>query len=124
MRKYRNIKGNLQPKRILKYSEEWIQYRKSRGADSVKTEHCDIDTDGHLDAIVRAWRSPALKKLQICDYLPSGGPINVRVSLNEPLTGPELLAAEILAPANGPLNTRVALAPPITGPSTLTATAI
>ena len=66
MRKYRNIKGNPQPKRILKYSEEWIEYRKKRGADSVKVEHCDIDTDGFHDAIVRDWRSPALKKQQIC----------------------------------------------------------
>lgn len=75
MRKYRNIKGNPQPKRILKYSEEWIEYRKKRGADSVKVEHCDVDTDGFHDAIVRDWRSPALKKQQICtnnDYTDRG----------------------------------------------------
>lgn len=78
MRKYRNIKGNLQPKRILKYSEEWIEYRKKRGADSVKVEHCDIDIDGFQDAIVRDWRSPALKKLQICaPTIPVIGPRNL-----------------------------------------------
>jgi hypothetical protein len=66
VRKYRNIKGNLQPKRILKYSEEWIQYRKKRGADSLKVDHCDTDADGFEDSIVRDWRSPALKKLQAC----------------------------------------------------------
>lgn len=74
MRKYRNIKGNLQPKRILKYSEEWIEYRKKRGADSVKVEHCDVDTDGFHDAIVRDWRNPALKKQQLCSTSPGEDP--------------------------------------------------
>jgi hypothetical protein len=141
VRKYRNIKGNLQPKRILKYSEEWIQYRKSRGADSVKTEHCDIDADGHLDAIVRAWRSPALKKLQICGYLPTGGPSNVQVSQDVPQTGPVELQAALLAPQNGPSEvlvsevvpapttgptelSSIALFPPTTGPATLTSQAL
>lgn len=126
MRKYRNIKGNLQPKRILKYSEEWIQYRKSRGADSVKTEHCDIDTDGHLDAIVRAWRSPALKKLQICQSVPTGGPTNVRVNEAEPQTGPTGLQAALLAPQNGPSNVTVVenVPPPTTGPTALSSVAL
>ena len=123
-RKYRNLKGSLQPKRILKYSEEWIQYRKLRGADSVKVEHCDIDDDGHLDSIVRAWRSPALKKLQICDYLPGLGPTNVVVSFTEPQTGPAQLVAASLAPADGPGNVQVNLAGPLTGPASLNAVAV
>lgn len=78
MRKYRNIKANLQPKRILKYSEEWIQYRKSRGSNSIKVDHCDVDADGFEDAIVRDWRSPALKKLQTCELtVPKYGPTEV-----------------------------------------------
>ena len=88
-RKYRNIKGNSQPKRILKYSEEWIQYRKLRGADSVKVAHCDTDDDGHFDAIVRAWRHPALKKLQVCKTTPLYGPNNVIVSSALPELGPK-----------------------------------
>lgn len=87
-RKYRNLKGNSQPKRVLKYSEEWIQYRKLRGADSVKVDHCDVDDDGHFDSIVRAWRSPALKKLQVCLSTPPYGPTNVSVNYNLPQSGP------------------------------------
>jgi hypothetical protein len=123
-RKYRNLKGSLQPKRILKYSEEWIQYRKLRGADSVKVEHCDIDDDGHLDSIVRAWRSPALKKIQICDYLPGLGPTNVVVSFAEPQTGPAQLVAESLTPTTGPDNVQVNPAGPLTGPTALNAAAV
>jgi hypothetical protein len=83
VRKYRNIKGNLQPKRILKYSEEWIEYRKKRGADSVKVDHCDVDADGFHDAIVRDWRSPALKKLQTCEEpAPSSPGVKTFAELN------------------------------------------
>lgn len=78
MRKYRNIKGNLQPKRILKYSEEWIEYRKNRGSNSIKVEHCDVNGDGFLDSIVKDWRTPSLKKLQICPpTVPAIGPDNL-----------------------------------------------
>ena len=104
-RKYRNIKGNSQPKRILKYSEEWIQYRKLRGADSVKTEHCDIDDDGHLDSIVRAWRHPALKKQQVCSSTPSApaqpqsGPTGLDADVAVPQSGPTGLDAGIVVPA-------------------------
>jgi len=100
MRKYRNIKGNLQPKRILKYSEEWIEYRKKRGADSVKVEHCDVDTDGFHDAIVRDWRSPALKKQQICIFsLPKSGPLCLTAETLPPMGGPTDLTASIVAPS-------------------------
>ena len=125
MRKYRNIKGNSQPKRILKYSEEWIQYRKSRGSDSVKTEHCDIDTDGHLDAIVRAWRSPALKKVQICEpappAVPSTGPTALAFQVVTPSTGPTGLTCQVAIPSTGPtgLNSQV-VSVPSTGPTALT----
>lgn len=78
MRKYRNIKGNLQPKRILKYSEEWIEYRKNRGSNSIKVEHCDANADGFLDSIVKDWRTPSLKKLQVCPAtVPVVGPYNL-----------------------------------------------
>jgi len=123
-RKYRNIKGNSQPKRVLKYSEEWIQYRKLRGADSVKVAHCDTDDDGHFDAIVRAWRHPALKKLQVCHSTPPYGPSNVVVSFAEPQTGPAQLVAESLTPATGPDNVQVNPAGPLTGPSSLNAAAV
>lgn len=106
MRKYRNIKGNLQPKRILKYSEEWIEYRKKRGADSVKVEHCDVDTDGFHDAIVRDWRSPALKKTQTCIPPPPAlGPSALSSSIAPPASGPESFSGEVIippAPTSGP----------------------
>lgn len=105
MRKYRNIKGNLQPKRILKYSEEWIEYRKKRGADSVKVEHCDVDTDGFHDAIVRDWRSPALKKQQTCIVPPpKGGPLDLSAEIAVPEGGPLDLSAAIAKPSTGPVN--------------------
>jgi hypothetical protein len=104
VRKYRNIKGNLQPKRILKYSEEWIEYRKKRGADSVKVEHCDVDTDGFHDAIVRDWRSPALKKQQTCIIpVPEGGPLDLTAQIQIPQGGPRDLSALIAPPGSGPL---------------------
>ncbi len=109
-RKYRNGKGNSQPKRILKYSEEWIQYRKLRGADSVKVAHCDTDDDGHFDAIVRAWRHPALKKSQICLTTPPFGPDNVVVSPLLPEFGPDNVVVTPLLPEFGPDNVVVALA--------------
>ena len=108
-RKYRNIKGNSQPKRILKYSEEWIQYRKLRGADSVKVAHCDTDDDGHFDAIVRAWRHPALKKLQVCQTTPPFGPSNVVVASLLPAFGPDNVVVSSLLPEFGPDNVVVAL---------------
>lgn len=108
MRKYRNIKGNSQPKRILKYSEEWIQYRKLRGANSIKVDHCDVDDDGHLDAIVRAWRSPALKKLQVCLFAPPYGPRNVAVDYVLPQFGPRNVAVDYVLPQFGPQNVAVA----------------
>ena len=67
MRKYRNLKNNPQPQKITKYSEEYLQYRQVRGSHSVKASLCDTDADGFEDAISKAWRSPALKKLQICE---------------------------------------------------------
>ena len=101
MRKYRNIKFNLQPRRILKYSEEYLQYRQSRGALSVKAELCDTDADGFEDAIVRDWRSPALKKLQTCGVaLPEFGPTNLRTT---PSFGPTNLRT---TPSSGPTNLR------------------
>lgn len=146
MRKYRNIKGNLQPKRILKYSEEWIQYRKKRGADSLKVDHCDTDADGFEDSIVRDWRSPALKKLQACTppvpELPQLGPTGLLSELLIPASGPESLSGTIIippVPASGPQNlsseievphagpsglTALALAPPTGGPSNLSSTII
>ena len=83
MRKYRNIKYNNIPRRITKYSEEWIEYRKHRGSNSVKVEHCDIDADGFDDSIVRDYRSPALKKLQTCGpAYPIDGPSSLNVGLD------------------------------------------
>ena len=107
-RKYRNLKGNSQPKRVLKYSEEWIQYRKLRGADSVKVDHCDVDDDGHFDSIVRAWRSPALKKLQVCLSTPPYGPTNVSVNYNLPQSGPTNVSVNYNLPQSGPSNVLVA----------------
>ena len=107
-RKYRNLKGNSQPKRILKYSEEWIQYRKLRGADSIKVAHCDTDDDGHFDAIVRAWRHPALKKSQICQTTPPFGPTNVVVAPLLPAFGPDNVVVAPLLPEFGPDNVVVA----------------
>lgn len=123
MRKYRNIKGNLQPKRILKYSEEWIEYRKKRGADSVKVEHCDIDTDGFHDAIVRDWRSPALKKQQTCIVPPpKGGPLDLSAEIAVPEGGPLDLSAVLAPPGSGPLNLIAeTLQPPKQGPLLLEA---
>ena len=133
-RKYRNIKGNSQPKRILKYSEEWIQYRKLRGADSVKTEHCDIDDDGHLDSIVRAWRHPALKKQQVCSSTsstpaqpqPQSGPTSLDADVAVPQSGPTSLGVDVAVPQSGPSNLTGAenIPLPATGPSNITATSV
>jgi hypothetical protein len=129
VRKYRNIKGNLQPKRILKYSEEWIEYRKKRGADSVKVEHCDVDTDGFHDAIVRDWRSPALKKQQTCIIpVPEGGPLDLTAQIQIPQGGPIDLSAEIVPPVGGPVDLTASivepLTPPVGGPVDLTASIV
>lgn len=92
MRKYRNIKYNNIPRRITKYSEEWIEYRKHRGSNSVKVEHCDINEDGFDDSIVRDYRSPALKKLQTCGpILPETGPSSLSAALGKTSFGPSNL---------------------------------
>ena len=100
MRKYRNIKYNLQPRRVTKYSEEYIQYRKARGTLSVKAELCDTDSDGFEDAIVRDWRSPALKKQQICKRPPLYGPTNLTT---QPQSGPTNLESVLLPGATDSL---------------------
>lgn len=133
MRKYRNIKGNLEPKRILKYSEEWIEYRKSRGANSIKVGHCDVDTDGFDDSIVRGWRSPAAGKTQTCIPLPpAAGPTNLKVPPPEfgplsleslvviPQLGPTGLSAEHLASSLGPASLGASIVAPAAGPLDLT----
>lgn len=89
MRKYRNIKYNNTPRRVTKYSEEWIQYRKHRGSNSVKVEYCDLDDDGFDDSIVRDWRSPALLKQQICGIpRPQSGPRQLQASANSIVADP------------------------------------
>lgn len=116
MRKYRNIKANLQPKRILKYSEEYIEYRKKRGGNSVKVEHCDADIDGFDDSIVRGWRSPAAGKTQTCTEIPpaagpgnlefllppASGPVNLEIAIETASIGPSLLNADVVKPVVGP----------------------
>ena len=116
MRKYRNIKANLQPKRILKYSEEYIEYRKKRGGNSVKVEHCDTNIDGFDDSIVRGWRSPAAGKTQTCTEIPpaagpgnlefllppASGPVNLEIAIEAASIGPSLLNADVVKPVVGP----------------------
>ena len=112
MRKYRNIKYNDTPRRVTKYSEEWIEYRKHRGSDSVKVEHCDINADGFDDSIVRDYRSPALKKLQTCGpILPKIGPSSLSAALGKSSFGPSSLSAALGKTSFGPSNLNVILQP-------------
>lgn len=105
MRKYRNIKYNNIPRRVTKYSEEWIEYRKHRGSNSVKVEHCDINADGFDDSIVRDYRNPALNKLQTCGpTIPGTGPSSLSAALGKTSFGPSNLNAVELVPGTGPSN--------------------
>jgi hypothetical protein len=92
----------------------------------VKVEHCDIDDDGHLDSIVRAWRHPALKKQQVCSSTPSGpaqpqsGPTGLDADVLVPQSGPAGLGVDVLVPQSGPTGLGVDVLVPQSGPSNLT----
>lgn len=66
MRKYRNGKASGEPNRDWKYSQEYLEYRQSRGGESLKVSQCDVDLDGSRDSIISKWRNPATKKVQDC----------------------------------------------------------
>ena len=119
MRKYRNLKFNLQPKRITKYSEEYLQYRQSRGSMSVKQELCDTDADGFEDAIVSDYRSPAAGKVAVCDVV-TESPVDTPI----PVLGPSNLTNEVVAPALGPVDVASDLAPAYNGPYNLSASVV
>jgi hypothetical protein len=66
MRKYRNGKASGEPNRDWRYSQEYLEYRQSRGGESLKVSQCDVDLDGSRDSIISKWRNPANNKVQDC----------------------------------------------------------
>jgi len=98
MRKYRNGKQSREPRRLSKYSPEYIQYRENRGGYSVKVGLCDITGDGEEDTISVAWRNPANGKVQTCakGYVQSTPPAPSGISaLASPQSAPSGISAEI-----------------------------
>ena len=106
MRKYRNGKQSREPRKLSKYSPEYIQYRENRGGYSVKVGLCDITGDGEEDTISVAWRNPANGKVQNCTVIvtptPASGPTYLNASLALPTAGPSGLTANVSAPTSGP----------------------
>ena len=109
MRKYRNGKQSREPRRLSKYSPEYIQYRENRGGYSVKVGLCDITGDGEEDTISVAWRNPANGKVQTCakGYVQSTPPAPSGISA-------------LASPQVGPTNILVT-APPQVGPTGISA---
>ena len=97
MRKYRNGKQSREPRKLSKYSPEYIQYRENRGGYSVKVGLCDMTGDGEEDTISVAWRNPANGKVQNCTVVinptPIYGPTYLSASPALPTSGPASLSA-------------------------------
>lgn len=115
MRKYRNGKQSREPRKLSKYSPEYIQYRENRGGYSVKVGLCDMTGDGEEDTISVAWRNPANGKVQNCTVIvtptPASGPTYLNASLALPSAGPTSLNASLALPSAGPTSLSAAAFP-------------
>jgi hypothetical protein len=123
MRKYRNGKQSREPRRLSKYSPEYIQYRENRGGYSVKVGLCDITGDGEEDTISVAWRNPANGKVQTCakGYVQSTPPAPSGISaLASPQSAPSGISAEISV-LPGPTGISVTASPQV-APTGISAT--
>ena len=130
MRKYRNGKQSREPRKLSKYSPEYIQYRENRGGYSVKVGLCDMTGDGEEDTLSVAWRNPANGKVQNCTVVinptPIYGPTYLSASLALPTSGPASLSASLTLPTSGPASlsaTAFSVVLPTSGPASLSATA-